>query len=112
MHMPNGSDRRSRARTAGFLASSLVAAQGASCVTLDEWCWWRGRRPWSYSVWIALGVLSAADRRNGSVIELAFFAGLSVEKIAEVLHASADTVKRDCRRAKLWMLRELEGNAR
>jgi DNA-directed RNA polymerase specialized sigma24 family protein len=43
------------------------------------------------------------------VIELRFFGGLSVEETAEVLHVSADTVKRDWRLAKLWLLRELEG---
>jgi DNA-directed RNA polymerase specialized sigma24 family protein len=35
--------------------------------------------------------------------------GLSVEETAEVLHVSADTVKRDWRLAKLWLVRELEG---
>ena len=45
------------------------------------------------------------------MIELRFFAGLSVEETAEVLHVSPDTVKRDWRLAKLWLLRELEGEA-
>jgi DNA-directed RNA polymerase specialized sigma24 family protein len=44
------------------------------------------------------------------VIELRFFGGLSVEETAEVLHVSADTVKRDWRLAKLWLVRELEGD--
>jgi hypothetical protein len=38
--------------------------------------------------------------------------GLSVEEAADVLHVSADTVKRDWRLAKLWLLRELDGDAR
>ena len=38
--------------------------------------------------------------------------GLSVEEAADVLHVSADTVKRDWRLAKLWLLRELNGDAR
>jgi DNA-directed RNA polymerase specialized sigma24 family protein len=46
------------------------------------------------------------------VIELRFFGGLSVEETAEVLHVSTDTVKRDWRLAKLWLLRELEGPGR
>jgi RNA polymerase sigma factor (TIGR02999 family) len=51
----------------------------------------------------------AVDVRKSRVIELRFFGGLSVEETAEVLHVSADTVKRDWRLAKLWLLRELEG---
>ena len=44
-------------------------------------------------------------------MELRFFGGLSVEETAEVLHVSPDTVKRDWRLAKLWLLRELEGRS-
>jgi DNA-directed RNA polymerase specialized sigma24 family protein len=43
------------------------------------------------------------------MIGLRFFAGLSVEEPAEVLHASSDTVKRDWRLAKL-LLREFQGD--
>ena len=57
----------------------------------------------------ALEALAAVDARKSRVIELRFFGGLSVEETAEVLHVSADTVKRDWRLAKLWLLRELEG---
>src|SRR6476620_60456 len=56
--------------------------------------------------------LAAVDVRKSRVIELRFFGGLSVEETAEVLHVSADTVKRDWRLAKLWLLRELEGDGR
>jgi hypothetical protein len=44
--------------------------------------------------------------------ELRFFGGLNVEETAEVLHLSTDTVKRDWRMAKLWLLHELEGDTR
>lgn len=57
----------------------------------------------------ALEALAAVDARKSRVIELRFFGGLSVEETAEVLHVSPDTVKRDWRLAKLWLLRELEG---
>jgi RNA polymerase sigma factor (TIGR02999 family) len=57
----------------------------------------------------ALEALAAVDVRKSRVIELRFFGGLTVEETAEVLHVSADTVKRDWRLAKLWLLRELEG---
>jgi RNA polymerase sigma-70 factor (ECF subfamily) len=59
----------------------------------------------------ALDALAAADLRKSRVIELRFFGGLSVEEAAEVLHVSPDTVKRDWRLAKLWLLRELEGDS-
>jgi RNA polymerase sigma factor (TIGR02999 family) len=58
----------------------------------------------------ALEALAATDPRKARMIELRFFGGLSVEETAEVLHVSPDTVKRDWRLAKLWLLRELEGD--
>lgn len=57
----------------------------------------------------ALEALAAVDARKSRVIELRFFGGLTVEETAEVLNVSPDTVKRDWRLAKLWLLRELEG---
>ena len=57
----------------------------------------------------ALEALARVDLRKSQVIELRFFGGLTVEEAAAVLHVSADTVKRDWRLAKLWLLRELEG---
>jgi RNA polymerase sigma factor (TIGR02999 family) len=57
----------------------------------------------------ALEVLSVVDQRKCRVIEMRFFGGLTVEETAEALRVSPDTVKRDWRLAKLWLLRELEG---
>jgi RNA polymerase sigma-70 factor, ECF subfamily len=57
----------------------------------------------------ALEVLANVDLRKSRIVELRFFGGLSVEETAEVLHVSPDTVKRDWRLSKLWLLRELEG---
>jgi len=57
----------------------------------------------------ALEALAKVDVRKSRTIELRFFGGLSVEETAEVLKVSPDTVKRDWRLAKLWLLRELEG---
>ena len=57
----------------------------------------------------ALEALSVVDPRKGRVVELRFFGGLTVEETAGVLHVSSDTVKRDWRLAKLWLLREREG---
>jgi len=59
----------------------------------------------------ALDALEKADARKSRIVELRFFGGLSVEETAEVLHVSPDTVKRDWRLAKLWLLREFEGEA-
>jgi RNA polymerase sigma factor (TIGR02999 family) len=57
----------------------------------------------------ALEALANVDVRKSRVIELRFFGGLTVEEAAEVLNVSPDTVKRDWRLAKLWLLRALEG---
>jgi RNA polymerase sigma factor (TIGR02999 family) len=55
----------------------------------------------------ALKALFTVDERKSRVVELKFFGGLSVEETAEVLHVSSDTVVRDWRLAKIWLLREL-----
>jgi RNA polymerase sigma factor (TIGR02999 family) len=57
----------------------------------------------------ALNALAVIHPRKGEVVELRFFGGLNLEETAEALHISVDTVKRDWRFAKLWLLRELEG---
>jgi RNA polymerase sigma factor (sigma-70 family) len=71
----------------------VIAApdRGADLVALDE----------------ALADLARLDPRKGQVVELRFFGGLSVEETAEALHVSPDTVMRDWRLAKVWLLREL-----
>jgi RNA polymerase sigma factor (TIGR02999 family) len=60
----------------------------------------------------ALKALEAVDRRKSQVIELRFFGGLSVQETADVLKVSPDTVTRDWRLAKAWLLRELQAEAR
>ena len=55
----------------------------------------------------AMGELSRLDPRKGRVVELRYFGGLSVDEIAAVLNVSPDTVSRDWRRAKAFLLREL-----
>ena len=57
----------------------------------------------------ALAALAKFDDRKSRVIELRFFGGLSVEETASVLNVSADTVMRDWRMAKVWLVRELSG---
>ena len=55
----------------------------------------------------ALSGLAAYAPRKARVVELRFFGGLSNEEIATVLGISIDTVKREWRTAKLWLLRAL-----
>ncbi len=55
----------------------------------------------------ALKALAAVDERKSKVVELRFFGGLNVEETAEVLRVSSDTVMRDWKLAKVWLLREL-----
>jgi len=72
-------------------AASLTEQRGADLVALDE----------------ALNALAEVDRRKAQVVEMRFFGGLSVEEVAEVLKVSKETVIRDWRLAKVWLLREL-----
>ena len=53
-------------------------------------------------------ILVDSDLRKNHVVELRFFGGLSVVETAEALHVSADTVMRDWRLAKVWLVRELK----
>jgi RNA polymerase sigma factor (sigma-70 family) len=55
----------------------------------------------------ALSTLASSDARKCQVVEMKFFGGLSTEEIAESLHVSEETVLRDWKLAKLWLLREL-----
>ncbi len=55
----------------------------------------------------ALTTLSSLDARKGQVVELRFFGGLTVAETAEALGVSPETVMRDWRLAKVWLLREI-----
>ena len=68
--------------------------RGADLVALDD----------------ALESLARVDARKSQVVELRFFGGLSVEETAEALHISPETVLRDWRLAKVWLLREVSGH--
>jgi len=56
----------------------------------------------------ALNELAKVDERKGKVVELRFFGGLSVEETADVLNVSVETVMRDWKLAKAWLLKELK----
>jgi RNA polymerase sigma factor (TIGR02999 family) len=59
----------------------------------------------------ALSALATFDERKSRVVELRFFGGLTVEETAEVLSVSPDTVMRDWKLAKVWLMRELSMDA-
>jgi RNA polymerase sigma factor (TIGR02999 family) len=73
--------------------ASFVVQRSADFVALDE----------------ALKALAEIDPRKVKVVEMRFFAGLSVEEVAELLNVSKETVMRDWRLAKVWLLRKLDG---
>ncbi len=59
----------------------------------------------------ALRALEEIDPRQGKIVELRFFGGLTTEEISEVLQVSCATVKREWATAKLWLKRELDCHA-
>jgi RNA polymerase sigma factor (TIGR02999 family) len=73
----------------------LLAAQasGIEVLALDE----------------ALDALARIDSRKSRVVELRYFGGLSIEETSEALGISVDSVKRDWRMAKAWLMAELTG---
>lgn len=58
----------------------------------------------------ALQALETLDDRQARIVELRFFAGLTVEETAELLGISPATVKREWTLAKIWLRRELSAN--
>jgi len=72
---------------------AVAIAPGGDLVALDD----------------ALEALARTDERKSRVVELRFFGGLSVEETASVLKVSPETVMRDWRVAKAWLIHELKG---
>lgn len=56
----------------------------------------------------ALCALAEMDPRKARIVELRFFGGLEVKETAEVIGVSAETVMRDWKVARAWLLVELE----
>jgi RNA polymerase sigma-70 factor, ECF subfamily len=56
----------------------------------------------------ALLSLAQLDERKSQIVEFHVFGGMSIEAIAETLHISSSTVKRDWKLARSWLLRELD----
>ena len=84
-------------RGGGWLKVSLgedlvTSEKGQDLVALDD----------------ALDALAQLDERKSRVVELRFFGGLSVEETAEALSVSAQTVMRDWKFSRAWLMSELE----
>jgi RNA polymerase sigma factor (TIGR02999 family) len=78
-------------RVALDAAEGIAQEKGANLVALSD----------------ALSTLATFDPRMSAVVELRFFGGLSVDETADVLKVSPETVMRDWKTAKVWLLREL-----
>ena len=90
-----GAQKRGGGAQQVTLKDAMIAPpkKGEDLVALDE----------------ALKALEAVEPRRSRVVELRYFGGLSVKETAEVLKVSADTVMRDWKLAKIWLLQELSG---
>ena len=77
-------------------AAGIDRAESADLVALDD----------------ALQALEKLDARQARVVELRFFAGLSLEETAEALRVSVGTVRRDWSLAEAWLYRELSEGER
>ncbi|HYG63272.1 MAG TPA: sigma-70 family RNA polymerase sigma factor [Thermoanaerobaculia bacterium] len=93
---------RNRAKRGGRIekvslaeVAELALEKGTDLLALDE----------------ALSALEKVDPRKAAVVELKFFAGLSLDEVAEQLGISAETVSRDWRRAKAWLYDALQSGA-
>jgi RNA polymerase sigma factor (TIGR02999 family) len=92
--------RNSAKRGGGAIQVSLAEAttvaqeQAANVVALDE----------------ALKSLERLDARQGEIVELRFFGGLSIDETAEVLKVSPGTVMRDWTFARAWLRNEMNSD--
>lgn len=73
-------------------AVALVEPRGTDLLAIDE----------------ALAKLEALDPRKAAIVELRFFAGLTLEETAEQLGISAETIGREWRRTRAWLSNALE----
>jgi RNA polymerase sigma factor (TIGR02999 family) len=88
-------------RRADRVSLSIVDADGALRAQLGE----------ILEIDDALSRLDGLNPRLRQIVELRFFGGLPQEEVAAVLNISVRTVERDWLKAKLFLLRELEGAA-
>ena len=95
--LARGADKRGGAAQQVSLDEALAVSpeRDAELVALDH----------------ALDALAKLDARKAQVVELRFFAGLSVEEAAAVLKVSPQTVLRDWKLSKAWLAREMSQSA-
>jgi RNA polymerase sigma factor (TIGR02999 family) len=88
------SEKRGGERVRVTLAEEVKAVNGgdADVVALDQ----------------ALERLTKLNQRQGQIVELRYFGGLTEDEIAETLNISPRTVRRDWNVAKAWLFRELQ----
>jgi RNA polymerase sigma factor (TIGR02999 family) len=77
-------------------AVTLPERKGVDVVALDD----------------ALNTLAEVDARQSRVVELRFFAGLSLEETSEVMGIATATVQRDWTTARAWLHREISRRPR
>jgi RNA polymerase sigma factor (TIGR02999 family) len=94
--------RRNRAKRGGlvqkvtlFEAADLALEKSPDLLALDE----------------ALSGLEKVDPRKATIVELKFFAGLTLDEVAEQLGISTETVSREWRRARAWLYSALQTSA-
>jgi RNA polymerase sigma-70 factor (ECF subfamily) len=83
---------------------------GAKEISLDEAILSDDRTHEVVALDDALQELAKIDLRKSQIVELRFFAGLSIEETADLLAVSPGTVMRDWTLAKAWLRREMSGN--
>jgi RNA polymerase sigma factor (TIGR02999 family) len=92
--------RRKRRDAAQYISLEEIANLGAhhdtAMLALDD----------------ALSALAAENPRKCQIVEMKFFGGLSTDEIALALGVSPETVQRDWKLAKLWLLRQMTANER
>jgi RNA polymerase sigma-70 factor (ECF subfamily) len=90
--------KRNLGREAVSLDEALTVGdgRGAALVALDD----------------ALAALAAFDPDKARLVELRYFAGLTIEETADVLDTSPATVKREWALARAWLHREVKGDGR
>jgi RNA polymerase sigma factor (TIGR02999 family) len=97
-----------RARSAAKRGGQAQKVAHSSAVNLDEIADASSHRAGELiAVDDALTALAQTDARKAQVVELRFFGGLGVEETAEVLGVSPQTVMRDWKLARAWLMREL-----
>ena len=97
-----------RARATGKRGGEFQRVAHSTAINLDELPDLSSKRAQELEALdAALNALAELDVRKAKVVELRFFGGLSVEETAEVLGISPQSVMRDWKLAKVWLMREL-----